>query len=79
MAHDPIVALRAQVQPVLAHRLLRHVILFLQPIAAHLATHVDIRLVQTALVLVQVILGPCAAERQGKSSQIAGPAQQQTT
>jgi hypothetical protein len=56
MAHDHIIVSRAQTQPVLAHRLRSHLIQFLRPVAEHLATKLDIRLVQTAVDLVQVIL-----------------------
>ena len=56
MAHDLILASRAQAQSGVAHTLRSHLIQFLQPIAEHLAAKLDIRLVQTALDLVQVIL-----------------------
>ena len=56
MAHDHILASRAQAQPVVAHTLRSHLLQFLRPVAEHLAAKLDIRLVQTALDLVQVIL-----------------------
>src|SRR5262245_11560117 len=56
MAHDHIVASNAQAQPVLAHTLRSHLVEFLRPVAERLASHLDIRLVQTALDLVQAIL-----------------------
>ncbi|HET9326604.1 MAG TPA: transposase [Candidatus Eisenbacteria bacterium] len=56
MAHDHIIASRAQAQSVVAHTLRSHLIHFLRPVAERLAAHLDIRLVQTALDLVQVIL-----------------------
>jgi len=56
MAHDHILASRAQAQSVVAHTLRSHLIQFLRPVAERLAAHLDIRLVQTALDLVQVIL-----------------------
>src|SRR5215510_534179 len=56
MAHDHILASGAQAQPVLAHALRRHLVDFLRPVAERLAAQLDIRLVQTALDLVQVIL-----------------------
>jgi hypothetical protein len=56
MAHDPITASRAQAQRVVAHTLHSHLIQFLRPVAERLAVKLDIRLVQTALDLVQVIL-----------------------
>ena len=56
MAHDRILASRAQAQRVVAHTLRSHLIQFLRPVAEHLAAKLDIRLVQTALDLVQVIL-----------------------
>jgi hypothetical protein len=46
----------AQAQPLLAHRLRSHLIEFLRPVAERLVAKLDIRLVQTALDLVQVIL-----------------------
>jgi hypothetical protein len=56
MAHDHILASRAQAQRVVAHTLRSHLIQFLRPVAERLAAKLDIRLVQTALDLVQVIL-----------------------
>jgi hypothetical protein len=56
MTHDHIVASNAQAQPLLAHTLRAHLIQFLRPVAERLAAQIDIRLVQTALDLVQVIL-----------------------
>src|SRR5919198_6714191 len=56
MAHDHILASRAQAQSVVAHTLRSHLIQFLRPVAEHLAAKLDIRLVQTARDLVQVIL-----------------------
>ena len=46
----------AQVQPVVAHTLRAHLLQFLRPVAQRLAAQLDIRLVQTAVDLVQVIL-----------------------
>ena len=56
MAHDHTRSSSTQAQPVLAHALRSHVIQFLRPVAERLASQLDIRLVQTALDLVQVIL-----------------------
>jgi DDE family transposase len=56
MSHDYIVTSNAQAQPLLAHTLRAHLIQFLRPFAQRLAAQIDIRLVQTALDLVQVIL-----------------------
>ena len=56
MTHDHTLSPRAQAQPVLAHTLRSHLVQFLRPVAARLASQLDIRLVQTALDLVQVIL-----------------------
>lgn len=56
MAHDHRPARPAQAQPVLARTLRSHLIQFLRPVAERLAAKLDIRLVQTALDLVQVIL-----------------------
>src|SRR5262245_40866046 len=56
MTHDHIVTSNAQAQPLLAHTLRAHLIQFLRPVAERLAAQIDIRLVQTALDLVQVIL-----------------------
>ena len=56
MAHDHILASGAQAQSVVAHTLRWHLIQFLRPVAEHLAAKLDIRLVQSALDLVQVIL-----------------------
>jgi hypothetical protein len=56
MAHDHIVASSAQADPVLAHSLRARLVQFLRPVAERLAAQLDIRLVQTALDLVQVIL-----------------------
>jgi Transposase DDE domain len=56
MAHDHILASSAQADPGLAHTLRAHLVQFLRPLAQRLATQLDIRLVQTALDLVQVII-----------------------
>jgi Transposase DDE domain len=56
MAHDHIIASRAQAQSELARTLRSHLLQFLRPVAERLAAKLDIRLVQTALDLVQVIL-----------------------
>src|SRR5262245_47577901 len=56
MTHDHIVASAAQAQPLLAHTLRAHLSQFLRPVAERLAAQIDIRLVQTALDLVQVII-----------------------
>jgi hypothetical protein len=56
MLHDHIGASRAQAQPLLAHRLRSHLLQFLRPVTQHLAAQLDIRLVQTAVDLVQVII-----------------------
>lgn len=56
MAHDHILASGAQAQRVVAHTLRSHLIQFLRPVAERLTAKLDIRLVQTALDLVQVIL-----------------------
>ena len=56
MLHDHTLTPSAQAQPVVAHTLHTHLIQFLRPVAQHLAAHLDIRLVQTAVDLVQVIL-----------------------
>jgi hypothetical protein len=56
MAHDHIIAPTAQAAPVLAHTLRARLREFLRPVAERLATQLDIRLVQTALDLVQAIL-----------------------
>jgi hypothetical protein len=56
MTHDHIVTSNAQAQPLLAHTLRAHLTQFLRPVAERLAAQIDIRLVQTALDLVQVIL-----------------------
>lgn len=56
MKHDCIGAPVAQANPVLAEHLRRALVAFLRPLAQRLAAQVDIRLVQTAIDLVQVIL-----------------------
>jgi hypothetical protein len=56
MSHDRIATPSAQAQPILAHTLRTHLVHFLRPLAQRLAAQLDIRLVQTALDLVQVIL-----------------------
>jgi hypothetical protein len=56
MAHDHITASHAQAQSVVAHTLRSHLIQFLRPVAERLVAKLDVRLVQTALDLVQVIL-----------------------
>jgi len=56
MPHDHTCAPTAQAQPLLAHRLRAHLIQFLRPLGERLASQIDIRLVQTALDLVQVIV-----------------------
>ena len=56
MAHDHILTPSVQTQPVLAHTLRSHLVQFLRPLAERLAAQLDIRLVQTALDLVQVII-----------------------
>jgi hypothetical protein len=56
MTHDHTLMPSAQAQPVVAHALRSHLIQFLRPVAERLASHLDIRLVQTAVDLVQVIL-----------------------
>jgi hypothetical protein len=56
MAHDHTIASSSQAQSVLAHSLRSHLLQFLRPVAERLAAKLDIRLVQTALDLVQVIL-----------------------
>lgn len=56
MAHDRISAATAQAQPVLAATLRTRLVQFLRPVGTRLAAHVDIRLVQTAIDLVQAIL-----------------------
>jgi hypothetical protein len=56
MAHDDIVARSAQADPILAHTLRARLVQFLRPVGLRLATQLDIRLVQTALDLVQVII-----------------------
>src|SRR5437867_2637415 len=56
MAYDDIIAPTAQAHPVLAHILRARLVEFLRPVGERLATQLDIRLVQTALDLVQVIL-----------------------
>jgi hypothetical protein len=56
MPHDDRFAPTAQAQPVLAHTLRAHLIQFLRPLGERLASQIDIRLVQTALDLVQVIV-----------------------
>jgi len=56
MAHSRIGAPGAQATPVVAQRMRRLLVQFLRPVAQRLAAQVDIRLVQTASDLVQVIL-----------------------
>jgi len=56
MPHDLIHAPSAQAGRALAHDLRTHLVQFLRPVAEHLAAELDIRLVQTAIDLVQVIL-----------------------
>lgn len=56
MEHDHIITPSAQAQPVQARTLRADLIQFLRPVAQHLAAQLDIRLMQTALDLVQVIL-----------------------
>ena len=56
MSHDRIATPSVQAQPMLAHTLRTHLVHFLRPLAQRLAAQRDIRLVQTALDLVQVIL-----------------------
>lgn len=56
MTDHHIVATNAQAQPVVAHLLRSHLVQFLHPVAQRLAAQLDIRLVQTAVDLVQVIL-----------------------
>lgn len=56
MPHDHTTMPNAQAQPVVAATLRAHMVQFLQPVAQRLAAQIDIRLVQTAIDLVQVIL-----------------------
>jgi hypothetical protein len=56
MSHDLIHAPPAQAGRALAPELRTHLVQFLRPVAEHLAAELDIRLVQTAIDLVQVIL-----------------------
>jgi hypothetical protein len=56
MVHDHIGAKGAQATPVVAQRMRTLLVQFLRPVAQRLAAQVDIRLVQTAIDLVQVIL-----------------------
>jgi hypothetical protein len=56
MTYDHTLSSSAQAQPVVAHALRSHLIQFLRPVAQRLAAQLDIRLVQTAVDLVQVIL-----------------------
>jgi DDE family transposase len=56
MIHDHIGAQSAQANPALADCLRRELVAFLRPLAQRLAALLDIRLVQTAIDLVQVIL-----------------------
>jgi len=56
MSHDRIATPSVQAQPMLAHTLRTHLVHFLRPLAQRLAAQLDIRLVQTALDLVQLIL-----------------------
>jgi hypothetical protein len=56
MIHDHIDAPRAQANPVLADSLRTQLVRFLRPVGERLAAQIDIRLVQTAIDLVQVIL-----------------------
>jgi Transposase DDE domain len=79
MAHDDISATTMQGDPALATTLRRRLIQFLRPVADQLATKLDIRLVQTALDLVQAII----THRHGRlslllaelGSYLLGPAQ----
>ncbi len=56
MTHDHTLMSSAQARPVVAHTLRSHLVRFLQPVAELLASQLDIRLVQTAIDLLQVIL-----------------------
>ena len=56
MIHDRIGAKGAQANPVLADSLRTQLVRFLRPVGERLAAQLDIRLVQTAIDLVQVIL-----------------------
>ena len=56
MIHDRIGAGGVQANPVLADSLRRQLVQFLRPVGERLAAQIDIRLVQTAIDLVQVIL-----------------------
>ena len=56
MIHDHIGASSAQANPVLADSLRTQLVRFLRPVGERLATQIDIRLVQTAIDLVQVII-----------------------
>jgi hypothetical protein len=64
MIHDHIHAPSAQADPVLAQSMHTLLVRFLRPVAQRLASQLDIRLVQTAIDLVQVIL----THRQGRLS-----------
>ena len=56
MVHDHIDTPSAQADPVLAQSMRRLLVQFLRPVAQRLASQLDLRLVQTAIDLVQVIL-----------------------
>lgn len=56
MVHDHIDAPGAQADPVLAQSMRTLLVQFLRPVAQRLASQLDLRLVQTAIDLVQVIL-----------------------
>src|SRR5919109_2395446 len=56
MRHDAISARRAQGAPRLAQQLRTHLVQFLRPVGERLAEQLDIRLVRTAIDLVQVII-----------------------
>ena len=56
MLHDHTLTPSAQAQPLLAHTMRSHLLQFLRPVAERLAAQLDIRLVQTAVDLVQVIV-----------------------
>lgn len=56
MKHDPIDTRGAQANPISADSLHSQLVTFLRPLAEKLATQLDIRLVQTAIDLVQAII-----------------------
>jgi hypothetical protein len=56
MTHNHTRMPSTQAQPVMAHTLRTYLVDFLGPVAQRLASKLDIRLVQTALDLVQIIL-----------------------